>query len=284
LNKEAAIKYPALMMHITGLGQILWWNGGTLWVGLLQQVSSRHNHHAIQIILGLEGPVGIGQDSDISCRDYAAVLIPPHVPHVLDSHQQYTASLYCDPDTRVGKALLARFCQKPEVVELDETIIAPYRSAFHRLYSLNAKGDEFRSLAIRTLTEMAGTEPLPQITDPRIEEATNLIGQHLDRPIELDDLAKMVGLSGSRFRHLFVAETGTPLRRYILWRRLNQALHLGLNGTSWTEAAHAVNFSDQAHLTRTFRDMLGISPSMLGRFASPSAIAALRPIGPLPEN
>lgn len=268
-------------MHITGLGQVLWWNWGTLWVGLTQQVIGTHNHHAIQISMGLEGPIGIGRDSEISCRDYPAVLIPPRMPHVFDSHQKYTASLYCDPETRVGKALLERFCQKPEVVELDETMIAPYRSAFHELYSRNAKGDELISLAIRTLTEMAGTEPLPPITDPRIEEAINIIGQHLDRPIELDDLAQMVGLSGSRFRHVFVAETGTPLRRYILWRRLNKALHLGLNGASWTEAAHAVNFSDQAHLTRTFRDMLGISPSMLGRFSSPSAIAALRPIGPL---
>ena len=66
------------------------------------------------------------------------------------------------------------------------------------------------------------------------------------------------GLSESRFRAPFVAETGVSLRAYILWARLNRALDLGFGGTSWTEAAHAANFADFAHLTRTCRRMFGL--------------------------
>ena len=38
-----------------------------------------------------------------------------------------------------------------------------------------------------------------------------------------------------------------------------------MRGVSVTEAAHSAGFSDAAHMTRTFRRMLGTSPSELVR-------------------
>ena len=70
-------------------------------------------------------------------------------------------------------------------------------------------------------------------------------------------------LSEGRFRHLFVQETGVAFRPYVLWTRLNRALELGFGGTSWTDAAHATNFADSAHLTRTCRRMYGLNPSSI---------------------
>jgi AraC-like DNA-binding protein len=34
-------------------------------------------------------------------------------------------------------------------------------------------------------------------------------------------------------------------------------------GGSWTDAAHEAGFADSAHLNRTFRRMLGLSPTAL---------------------
>jgi AraC family transcriptional regulator len=42
---------------------------------------------------------------------------------------------------------------------------------------------------------------------------------------------------------------------------LNRALSIGFSGGSWTEAAHAANFADSAHLTRTCRRMFGLAPT-----------------------
>ena len=70
-------------------------------------------------------------------------------------------------------------------------------------------------------------------------------------------------LSPGRFRHLFVAHTGTSFRAYVLWTRLNVAIQFAMVGRSWTEAAHAAGFADSAHLTRTFRRMFGINPAAL---------------------
>jgi AraC family transcriptional regulator len=70
-------------------------------------------------------------------------------------------------------------------------------------------------------------------------------------------------LSPGRFRHLFVAETGTSFRAYVLWMRLNVAIQFAMAGESWTAAAHVAGFADSAHLTRTFKRMFGMNPAAL---------------------
>ena len=69
------------------------------------------------------------------------------------------------------------------------------------------------------------------------------------------------GLSASRFSHLFTQSVGIPFRRYLLWLRLQRAAGALLTGQSITSATYGAGFSDAAHLSRTFRRMLGTSPS-----------------------
>jgi AraC-like DNA-binding protein len=92
-------------------------------------------------------------------------------------------------------------------------------------------------------------------------KAIAYIRSHLDEPISLTSIAAAVNLSPGRLRHLFVSETGVACKAFVLWERLNLALALGFGGTSWTEAAHAANFADSAHLTRTCRRMFGMAPT-----------------------
>jgi AraC-like DNA-binding protein len=70
-------------------------------------------------------------------------------------------------------------------------------------------------------------------------------------------------LSPSRFMHVFTESVGVPVRPYILWLRLQRAACDLMTGTSVTSAAHNAGFSDAAHLTRTFRRMLGTTPTDL---------------------
>lgn len=51
---------------------------------------------------------------------------------------------------------------------------------------------------------------------------------------------------------LFKEETGVPVRQFLLWLRLNDAVKLIINGTSYTDAAYEAGFADAAHLTRTY--------------------------------
>jgi AraC family transcriptional regulator len=76
-------------------------------------------------------------------------------------------------------------------------------------------------------------------------------------------LARRANLSPSRFAHLFREETGLPVRNYLLWRRLIYALECLQQGQSITAAAYEAGFTDGAHLSRSFRRVLGSTPADL---------------------
>ena len=101
------------------------------------------------------------------------------------------------------------------------------------------------------------------VSDERILRATAYIQQHLSEPLTLEQVASEVFLSPSRFRHLFVEQTGLALRPYILWRRFLRVWELLMAGESLSSAAHMAGFADAAHLTRTSRRMFGFPPSMM---------------------
>ena len=78
-----------------------------------------------------------------------------------------------------------------------------------------------------------------------------------------EEIAEAVFLSPSRFRHLFVEETGMAFRPYVLWLRLQRAIECHTSGENLTNAAYTAGFSDLAHMSRTFRRMFGIAPGAL---------------------
>jgi AraC-like DNA-binding protein len=54
-----------------------------------------------------------------------------------------------------------------------------------------------------------------------------------------------------------------PVRPYIRWLRLQRAACELMDGATASMAAHRAGFADAAHMTRTFRYMLGTTPSDL---------------------
>ncbi|HEX6644965.1 MAG TPA: helix-turn-helix transcriptional regulator, partial [Gemmatimonadales bacterium] len=91
-----------------------------------------------------------------------------------------------------------------------------------------------------------------------------LIRSRLDRKVTLPDIARDLNVSPSRLRHLFAEEVGLPFKTYVLWQRLQRAVQLQSTG-NLTNAALSAGFADAAHMTRTFRRMLGMAPSAFTR-------------------
>jgi AraC-like DNA-binding protein len=82
-------------------------------------------------------------------------------------------------------------------------------------------------------------------------------------------VADEVGLSPTRLTHRFTREVGIPFRALVPWLRVAAAVRAmqaararGVEG-SLTHAAHAAGFADAAHLTRTFRALFGLPPSLV---------------------
>ena len=83
--------------------------------------------------------------------------------------------------------------------------------------------------------------------------------------MSLDKAADMACLSPTRFAHLFRDQVGLPFSRYMLWRKLTRAMVAIASERTIAAAAHAADFADAAHLTRTFYQMVGMAPSALMR-------------------
>ena len=107
-------------------------------------------------------------------------------------------------------------------------------------------------------------------SDERIVRAVKYVNDHLSAPLTLKQVASVAHLSPSRFRHLFVEQTGMGLREYILWRRFVSVWEHRMNGASLSTAAHAAGFADSAHLARTSRRMIGVPPSLLAVSPTPA--------------
>jgi transcriptional regulator GlxA family with amidase domain len=87
------------------------------------------------------------------------------------------------------------------------------------------------------------------------------VGVHLGDSIDLVALAAVAGLSMHHFARQFKQSTGVTPHHYLTGKRLERAQEmLCQTDLSLAEIACAVGFSDQSHLARHFRHMLGTTP------------------------
>jgi AraC-like DNA-binding protein len=233
-----------------------------LWIGLASSAADVHAHHAIQLCIGLQGTVRFRAPHAADWTEYAAALVPPHVPHAFDAEGSVVANLFCEPESVTGRLLLQRFGAR-EIASVARDDAAAAAKRLRDCYATAQPDEALNATARGVLATLAAAAETAPPTDPRVLKAIATIEQRLTRSMTLKEVAASVHLSPSRFRHLFVAETGVAFRAYVLWLRLQAALAHALAGESWTAAAFHANFADSAHLSRTFKRMFGVVPAAL---------------------
>ncbi|MEV6279597.1 AraC family transcriptional regulator [Nocardia sp. NPDC051832] len=120
-------------------------------------------------------------------------------------------------------------------------------------------GDPMREASAAVVWEAVGVRR--QVSHAAVSDALRLAAESSSGPPSLVEMAALVGLSPSRLSHVFAAHMGLPYVAWRRWMRLRRAMDAVRGGASLTEAAHAAGFADSAHLTRTCRDMFGITPT-----------------------
>ncbi|MDX2109278.1 MAG: AraC family transcriptional regulator [Verrucomicrobiota bacterium] len=129
------------------------------------------------------------------------------------------------------------------------------QSPLSRELALNA----FERLLL-LITAESGRNQLPAV-DPRIKQVIQALNQNYSAPFNLADIASQVGLSVSRFSHLFREQTGETPQRYAEARRLAHAAHLlRLTQLSIKEIADACGYTNAFYFSNRFRHAQGISP------------------------
>jgi AraC family transcriptional regulator len=255
---------PAAPKAIAGIGRVLLWSGGSLWIGRSAGRVLAHAHHAIQISLALTGRLRLRSADDGEWSSYAGAIVLPHQRHQFDGAGQSIAQIFVEPETPQGRALLRRYTAAPInglPGETIEALVAPLRDAF----AVGAGNEVLIAASQHLVALLCASEPAALSIDPRISRAIGYLRSRLGDRITLEDAAGVAHLSPSRFRHLFVEQTGMSLRTYLLWARVEAAVGAAMGGLSWTDAAHHCGFTDSAHLSRTCRRMFGLAPSMLVR-------------------
>ena len=250
-------------MRATPSGQIIVWQGGSLWIGKTRTTTGTHAHHAIQVTVALEGNFHL---RDPSAPDFGegmtAAIVAANQPHAFAAAGT-VALIFVEPESAEGRALQEMHCRGATVARLAPERLGDGPSLLLDAY--RGAGGRARMQEIsRHVVERLRGGALPTGTpDPRVLRAIRMLSSRVDDRPTLGEAAAAVGLSPGRFRHLFVAEIGLPYRGYILWLRLGRAVDVFAAGGSLTDAAHEAGFADSAHFSRTFRRMFGVAPSSL---------------------
>ena len=97
--------------------------------------------------------------------------------------------------------------------------------------------------------------------DPRVRKALDFLGDHLAEPFSEERLACAAGLSPSRLRHLFRAQTGNSPRRFHEDQRLHRARELlAMSSQTISEIALELGFQNPFYFTLRFKKQAGESP------------------------
>jgi two-component system response regulator YesN len=95
----------------------------------------------------------------------------------------------------------------------------------------------------------------------QISPAINYIDANYNKPITLSDVARASYLSVSRLAHIFKEQMGITIIDYLTGVRIDRAKQLLLaTEQNCTEVCFEVGYNNQSYFTRTFKELVGMTP------------------------
>ncbi|WP_280471479.1 AraC family transcriptional regulator [Nocardia cyriacigeorgica] len=219
------------------------WRGGVVFTPGLMAFTGRigdaaaHAHAAVQVLFVAHGALTLTDTAGRTTPAQAAI-IPPGVGHQVSAEPGTTGFIaFLDPDSTTAHA------------------------AVSRLHGLPTDQADSWVAAARPRPPMPSGTSAQRRAHPVVADALRVATEWPGGPPTLGELAARVGISGSRLSHVFTAQVGLPYAAWRRWTRLHQAFDVVRAGGSLTAAAHTAGFADSAHLTRTCRELIGITPT-----------------------
>ena len=239
--------------------QLHLWNGRALFFSPIVDTQS-HRHHLLQITIGLDKPFLLRTKSSEPWEQQRIVVIPPDQPHQLDGRNTSVIYLFLDPESHLTRQLIPDV-HDHKILSFDFKQGEPLLRQLWRYAEGQCNCSDALQLTDRIVQIFSSPHDSMFKLDSRVEQALKIIRSLPVKQISVSELASQVFLSSGRLAHLFRGQTGLPIRRYLLWERLLDALRLMTQESDLSKAAHDAGFSDSAHMSRTFQKMFGITPS-----------------------
>ncbi|MBW8481735.1 AraC family transcriptional regulator [Actinomadura parmotrematis] len=148
---------------------------------------------------------------------------------------------------------------------IDDPPLATALRAAHRALRGGAEPLEAESRLLLLLGGLArrhgGAAAPPEAPGRDVARAVKArLAEQVQDPPTLGDLAADLGMSRYRLLRTFRASAGMPPYAWLAQHRVHRARALLDAGRRPAEAAALAGFADQAHLTRWFRRVLGVTP------------------------
>ena len=152
------------------------------------------------------------------------------------------------------------------------------RSLNHHLISLHKtletspssleRESQFLWSMAQLVRNYASDRPSPKAINQEhraVRQIRDYLVTHHATNISLDELASQVDLPPLRLLRTFRKQIGLPPHAYLNQVRVQQAKRLLVAGWSIADAAIETGFSDQSHLHRHFKRMVGVTPGQYAR-------------------
>ena len=213
-----------------------------------------HHHPAVQVAVGMDGPLELTTADGVT-RRCRAVAIGSGTRHALTCAAGVTPiSLYLRPETAPGAGINTR--ARNGVWVLADELSGCVATLFAE------RGLE--QAICHVIAELTAHTTGPDM-HPQLRHAVDLVRADPADRADLASVARAVALSPDYLGRLFKRQTGSSFSATTRWLRLVAGLEHLRDGGSVTDAAHTAGFTDSAHANRACWEMLGGSPSTLAR-------------------
>ena len=182
------------------------------------------------------------------------LVVPACVPHQVATEHPHVLSLLLESES-VDPARLPAFLRHCGPVEAP-AFAQRVRDGHAQLLALAGPAGfpDFDALFF-------GGALAPPALDARIREAIARINADPAAPSPADECAAAVGLSFSRFLHLFKQQTGVTFRAFRAWKRARSLLYHVDQAASLTDIALDTGYPDSTHFSHSIRQVYGLRPS-----------------------
>ena len=229
-----------------------------------------HTHDEWTVLLVDEGVVEYTlHRSEHRTNPSTVTLLPPHVPHdgssALPGRPFRKRVLYLDAGWLPPEAASASVGQP--IVE-NQDVVRAVRALHdsvldvHEHFSTEVLLLELRE---RLLQHGRSDQRVTPSDPPLARRLRELLDDRLTESYTIEEAARVLGAHPSHLVRTFSRAYGIAPHRYVIGRRLQLARRLLLGGEPPSSAAAAAGFYDQAHLTRHFRRVLGVTPASFAR-------------------
>lgn len=218
-----------------------------------------HHHHAIQVLIQSE------KSSSIIFNDktihHNTLIFDADKIHSLQSFSNWLIILLINPESKLGNHIRNKFLMHKELFSTDLQYSSHLMNHFKEFSSKSLSDIQILHIYDELINAISGVPTESFQLDERIEKIIEEINQMEEKNISVTEVASIACLSESRFMHLFKEEVKIPLRQFLAWIRMIEAIKLLVRGKTLTEAAMESGFTDLPHMHKTFKHFFGVKIS-----------------------